>query len=205
MLRQPGVHLIGQIAEPNRLFADIQHMGARIIMRENISKLDSLPARMILRNEALLIVPPMIISMGLWGALPDAYGPEISWKDIPEWLGLFENIFRILAFSLPGILYFGKTEKAQSLGWYLYLGGMVVYLASYLTQIIFPASAWGQSVIGFTTGAWSTSFWLAGIGFVCARSWLPIPWHRVIYFLSAAIFLTLHTGHAWLVYTNLVQ
>jgi saccharopine dehydrogenase (NAD+, L-lysine-forming) len=29
--RQPGVHLMGQIAEPNRLFADMQRMGARII------------------------------------------------------------------------------------------------------------------------------------------------------------------------------
>lgn len=100
--------------------------------REKIPNLNSLPARIILRNGALLIVPPMIISFGLWGALPDAYGPDIFWKDIPEWLGLFENIFRILVFSLPGILYFGKKETGQPLGWYLYFGGLIVYLASYL-------------------------------------------------------------------------
>ena len=80
------------------------------------------PKRMLLRNGALLILPPMIITFGLWGALPTAYRPAIFWKDIPNWLGLFENIFRILVFSLPGILYFGKREKGQSLGWYLYIG-----------------------------------------------------------------------------------
>jgi len=170
-----------------------------------MSKLDSLPARMVLRNGALLIVPPMIISMGLWGSLPEAFSPDIFWKDIPQWLRLLENVFRILAFSLPGILCFGKKVKGQSLGWYLYFGGLVVYLASYLVQMVFPTSVWSQSAIGFTAGAWSTLFWLAGIGFVCARSWLPIPWHRSIYLLTAALFLLLHTGHAWFVYTNLVQ
>ena len=107
-------------------------------------KLDSVPAGMILRNGALLIVPPMIISMGLWGSLPEAFSPDIFWKDIPEWLRLFENVLRILAFSLPGILYFGKKDKGQSLGWYLYFGGLVVYLASYLVQIVSPTSITAQ-------------------------------------------------------------
>jgi len=112
----------------------------------------------------------MVISFGLWSALPDTFGPDIFWKDIPKWLGTFENFFRILAFGLPGVLYFGKKEIIQTLGWYLYLGGLV-----------------------------------GGIGFLCARSWLPIRWHRAIYFLSATIFLTLHTGQTWLVYSNLDQ
>ena len=152
-----------------------------------MSKLNFSPTRIILRNGALLIVPPMIISFGLWGALPAAFSPDIFWKDIPEWLGLFEKIFRVIAFGLPAILYFGKKGSGQSLGWYSYFGGLVVYLASYLAQIVFPTSVWSQSVIGFTAGAWSTLFWLAGIGLVCVRSWLPIPWHRAIYLLSAAI------------------
>ena len=170
-----------------------------------MSKPDSLPPRLVLRNGALLIVPPMIISMGLWGALPEAYSPEMFSKDIPAQLGLFENIFRVVVFSLPGILYFGKTEKGQSLGWYLYFWGLPVYLASYLAQIVFPVSEWSQSVIGFTAPAWSTVFWFAGIGLVCAWSWLPIPWQRAVYFLCAGIFLVLHTGHAWLVYGNLMR
>ncbi|NOT61874.1 MAG: hypothetical protein HOP19_16795 [Acidobacteria bacterium] len=166
---------------------------------------DLLPARVLLRNGALLIIPPMIISFGLWGALPAAYSPDLFWKDIPTWLVLPENIFRLLVFSLPGILYFGKKEMGQSLGWYLYFGGLLFYLASYLAQIVFPASVWSRSAIGFTAPAWSTLFWLAGIGLVCARSWLPIPWHRAIYLWSAFLFLIFHLGHTGLVYCNLTR
>jgi hypothetical protein len=147
----------------------------------------------------------MVISFGLWGYLPAAYGPDLFWKGIPQWLGFFENIFRILAFSLPGILYFGKKERGQRLGWYLYIGGMVVYLVSYLMQIVLPNSVWSQSIIGFTAPAWSTLFWLTGIGLVCARSWLPIHWHRAIYLLSASIFLVFHIGHTGLVYFNMIH
>lgn len=170
-----------------------------------MSTTDSLPARLILRNGGLLIIPPMIISFGLWGALPVAYGPDLFWKDIPKWLGLLENIFRIVVFSLPGILYFGKRESGQLLGWSLYIGGLAVYLASYLAQVFFPASVWSQSSIGFTAPAWSTLFWFAGIGLVCTRSWLPIPWHRAIYFLGVAIFLIFHIGHTGLVHFHLMH
>jgi hypothetical protein len=170
-----------------------------------MSKLDSLPARILLRNGALLPIPPNIISLALWGALPAAYQPGIFNMDIPGWLVLFENILRILVFSLPVILYFGKKEKGQPLGWYLYFGGLVVYLASYLALIMFPASVWSQSLIGFTAPAWSTVFWFAGCGLVCVRSWLPINWHRAIYFLIASIFLIFHIVHAGLVYSNIVQ
>jgi hypothetical protein len=168
-----------------------------------MSELDSLPARILLRNGALLIIPPMLITFGLWGALPAAYGSGIFWKDIPEWLGLLENLFRLVVFSLPGILFFGKKEKGQPLGWYLYVGGLVVYLASYLVQIVYPESVWSQSIIGFTAPAWSTSFWLAGIGFVCMQSWLPISWNRAFYLWSAFLFLIFHIGHTGLVYFNM--
>ena len=168
-------------------------------------KLDSLPARILLKNGALLIIPPMIITFGLWGTLPAAYSPAIFWKNIPDWLGLLENLFRVLVFSLPGILYFGKKEAGQPFGWSLYVGGLVVYLASYLAQIVYPASAWSQSIIGFTAPAWSTLFWLAGIGLVCMRSWLPIPWRRSIYLLSTSIFLIFHIGHTGLVYFNMIH
>lgn len=165
-----------------------------------MTKFDSLSARILFRNGALLIIPPMVISFGLWGALPVAYSPDRFWEDIPEWLGLFENIFRILVFSLPGILYFGNSIKGQPLGWFLYFVGLAVYLVSYLAQIIYPDSAWSKSIFGFTAPAWSTIFWLAGIGLVCARSWLPIPWHRAIYLLTASFFLIFHIGHTGLVF-----
>jgi hypothetical protein len=168
-------------------------------------KLDSLWARILLRNGAWLIVPPMVITFGLWGALPIAYSPTLFWKDIPGWLSLLENVFRILVFVLPGILYFGKKETGQTLGWYFYTVGIAVYLASYLLQIVLPESGWSQSVLGFTAPAWSTLFWLTGIGLVCLRSWLLLPWHRAIYLGNVFLFLIFHISHTYLVYSNVLH
>ncbi|MGB8819406.1 MAG: hypothetical protein WCC66_15950 [Rhizobiaceae bacterium] len=167
-----------------------------------MSERDALPARMLLRNGALLIIPPSVITFGLWGVLPPAYSPGLFWTGIPAWLGLLENLFRILVFALPGILYFGKSEAGQSFGWVLYAGGIAAYLGSYLLEIMLPQSGWSQSLIGFTAPAWSAAFWLAGIGLTCARSWLAIPWHRAIYLFVALCFLIFHVGHTGLVYFN---
>jgi hypothetical protein len=166
---------------------------------------DSIWVRILLRNGAWLIIPPMAITFGLWGSLPAAYSPSLFWKDIPGWLSLSENIFRVLVCALPGILYFGKKEPGQMLGWYFYAGGLLVYLSSYLLQIILPASGWSRSALGFTAPAWSTLFWLIGIGFVCTKSWLPLPWNRVIYLTSACLFLIFHIGHTSLVYLRAMQ
>ena len=76
-----------------------------------------------------------------------------------------------------------------------------------VTVFDFPVAhrRWSQSAMGFTAGTWLTLFWLAGIELVCALSRLPIPWKPAIYIWSASIFLIFHTGHAWLVYSNLVR
>jgi hypothetical protein len=106
-----------------------------------MSKLDTLEGRTVLRNGLLLILPPTMITFGLWAALPPVYSAEHFWKDVPAWLGLLENVFRVLVFSLPIILYFGRQDQLQRSGWSLYLGGLLAYLASYLLQIILPDSA----------------------------------------------------------------
>jgi hypothetical protein len=173
--------------------------------RNLMSKLDSFPSKLFLRNGALLILPPMIISFGLWSELPSAYAPQQFWKEIPVWLGLFENIFRIIVSCLPAFLYFGKKEHSQFIGWILYFIGLLLYLFSYLLQIYLPNSFWSQSVIGFTAPAWTTLFWLFGISLVCARSWLPIPWNRLIYISCVIIFLVFHIWHNSLVFIRLIH
>jgi len=164
----------------------------------------SLTSQIFLRNGALLIIPPLVITFSLWGALPDVFSHEQFWKGIPKWLGFLENTGRIFVFGLPGILYFGKKEVGQIFGWYLYIAGLVIYLASYLLQVFSPFSDWSQSLIGFTAPAWSTSFWFVGIGLVCKHSWLPIPWYRGIYYCTAFLFLLFHIGHTGLVYFSVV-
>jgi hypothetical protein len=147
----------------------------------------------------------MIITFGLWGALPSTYSPEQFWEGIPSWLGFWENTFRILIFALPGLLLFSKSDSSESLGWALYGGGLLGYLASYLMQVFYPNSEWSLSLIGFTAPSWTPLFWLLGIGLVCRNSWLPISWYRIIYILCAISFLVFHIAHTGMVYFTLVK
>ncbi len=167
--------------------------------------LDSSYARILLRNGAILRLPPLFISLGRWSELSYVYSYENFSKDIPHWLSLLENTFRLCVFIIPAFLYFGAKEKQQLLGWCLYTGGVLIYLTSYLLQIFLPASVWSQSLIGFTAPAWSPIFWFIGIGLVCSRSWLPLPWNRRIYISTALLFLIFHISHTVLIYRSIVM
>ncbi len=170
-----------------------------------MGRFDSKLSRIILRNGVILTIPPMLISFGLWVFLPKMYSIENFWKDTPKWLGLCENIFRILVFTVPVFLYFGKNEKHQMKGWYLYIIGLCLYLASYLMQIFFPDSGWSQSLIGFTAPAWTTLIYFFGIGLVCLRTWLPLRWHRSIFLCITVLFVVFHFSHTALVFSRIIK
>lgn len=156
----------------------------------------------VVRNGALLLVPVSAITFGLWARLPVAFGNATFDQGVPAWLLGVENVLRVAVFALPLLLYFSGTGTLRRLGWFLYTAGLALYLASYLAQIYAPASAWSQSAVGFTALAWTTAPWLAGIGLVCADTWLPRSWNRLIYLLCAAAFVVAHTSHAWLAWSG---
>ena len=164
---------------------------------------DSFLSKLLLRNGGWLTIPPLAITFGLWSHLPPPYAMEHFWKDIPSWLGLPENIFRIIVFALPTLLYFGRAERGQKLGWFLYFGGLLAYLASYVAQVLFAESTWSLSALGFTAPAWTTTFWFCGIGMVCKNTWLPLPWNRMIYVGCAVLFLIFHVTHTGLIFSRL--
>lgn len=154
------------------------------------------------RNGALLLVPVSAITFGLWARLPLAFGNVAFDEGVPVRLLGVENVLRVAVFALPLLLSFSAVDTLQRFGWFLYIAGLALYLASYLAQIYAPASAWSQSAVGFTALAWTTAPWLAGIGLVCADTWLPLPWNRIIYLLCAAAFVVAHTAHAWLAWSG---
>jgi hypothetical protein len=156
----------------------------------------------VLRNGALLLVPPLLITFGLWSSLPAAYGPDSFNRGIPSWLLVAENILRVAVFGIPLLLLFGNRGRVQAAGWAFYCAGMLIYLASYLAQMYLPGSAWGNSMIGFTAPAWTTLFWLVGIGLVCVKTWLSFSWRPGIYISVASAFVVVHSLHAYLAYTN---
>ena len=64
-----------------------------------LTERDSLPARILPRNGALLIIPPMIMTFGFWGALPAAYSHR-AYRT-----GLFQHDSLISLIFHQGIVY----------------------------------------------------------------------------------------------------
>ena len=163
------------------------------------------PSKVILRNGGLLVIPVLAISIGLWEFLPEVYGPKEFSREIPTWLALAENLFRIIIFSVPAILFFSNDEIKNKWEWFLYTFGIAIYTCSYLFQILYPNSNWSTSYLGFTAPAWTTIFWLYGIGLIYSHSWLLPSWHRAIYIVAATLFVLLHMAHTTLVYVRVLN
>ncbi|MCB9563572.1 MAG: hypothetical protein H6708_24505 [Kofleriaceae bacterium] len=157
----------------------------------------------VVRNGALLGVPPLVLSLSLWGLLPVAYSPAVFWDGVPSWLGLCENVARIVVFALPIVLCFGASTPAHRAGWVVYGAGVVAYAASYLLLVAWPSSAWATSLVGFTAPGWSTAIWFAGIAMVCRDSWLVARWRWWFYLVPVAGFLGFHLAHAALIWSRL--
>ena len=163
------------------------------------------PRKVILRNGALLVIPVLAISIGLWDFLPEVYSSKEFSREIPAWLALAENLFRVIIFSVPAILVFSNDEIENKWGWFLYTFGIAIYFCSYLFQILYPNSSWSTSYLGFTAPAWTTIFWLYGIGLTCSHSWLLSRWQRAIYIVPATLFVLLHMAHTTLVYLRVLN
>ncbi len=154
------------------------------------------------RNGAWLVLPPLVISFGLWSALPPAFAAENFGHGVPAWLSLSENALRIVVFAVPGALLFGASSKRQRVGWWCYGAGLGLYLASYALLAAWPRGSWATRALGFTAPAWTPAFWLLGIAMVCTDSWATQRWRWWMFLLPVAAFLGLHLGHTWLVWSR---
>lgn len=159
----------------------------------------------LLYNGAILVVPALLITFGLWKYLPAPFSQENFSRSAPRVLELFEDSLRILIFFIPVLLLFETKNNTQNWGWYLYGIGIALYACSYLAQILFSSSALSRSFIGFTSTAWTTVFWLYGIALVCRKSWLFPWWRGYMYMIIATVFVILHTYHAFLVHSQLMH
>ncbi len=160
------------------------------------------PHEAVARNGAWLVLPPLAISLGLWGTLPPAFGSESFGRGVPGWLSLSENVVRVLVFATPSALFFGASSKGQRAGWGLYAAGLCLYLASYLLLAAWPEGTWGTSLLGFTAPAWTPALWLIGVALVCQDSWLWARWRWWLYLVPTTTFLVLHVAHATFVWSR---
>jgi len=85
----------------------------------------------------------------------------------------------------------GARAPLQRLGRFVYGTGLLLYLGSYLAQIVAPNSEWSTSLVGFTALAGTPLIWLVGIGLGCTQTWLPIAWNRAVYPLVSVTFVAI--------------
>lgn len=154
-------------------------------------------------NCFILLIPIFLWNIFFATSLPRGYSIEFFWKDIPPIVGTTENILRIIAFFLPLLMPLTIKTTSQKIGLGIYLAGVAIYFLSWIMQIYYPDSAWSSSLFGFLAPAYTTIIWLIGIGLIGNKLFIKIPYHPIIYIAISAVFVFVHTTHAYIVYTRL--
>ena len=150
----------------------------------------------------------LISAILLWNvlfasSLPRGYAMEFFWKDIPPIIGIMENMLRIIVFFLPLLMPLKIKSKDQKIGLSIYFVGLVIYFLSWIMQINYPDSSWSNSIWGFLAPAYTTIIWLIGIGLIGNKLYIKIPYNSIIYISISALFVIVHTTHAYIVYMRL--
>ena len=156
-------------------------------------------------NCFLLLLPILLWNVIFMKVLPPPFQKNIFWHDIPPYIGIPENILRIIVFLCPLLMKFSLSEPHQKRGLILYFLGVGLYFWSWIGQIYFPKSSWSMSIWGFTAPAYTTLIWFAGIGLIGSSLFINIPYHCSVYLVISALFVNLHTIHVYIVYSRLLK
>jgi hypothetical protein len=149
-----------------------------------------------------LVVPIVLLNAGLMRRLPRAYQADVFWHGIPAWIKTGENVTRILVFVLP---LFMRLDVSQKAGLALYAIGVLVYSLAWLAEIVSPRSAWSTSAWGFMAPGYTPALWLAGIGLIGKKLFVPVPYTPWVYVALSAAFLMFHNLHASIVYRRTIE
>ena len=114
-------------------------------------------------NCFLLLLPVIAWNIAFIGLLPETYSKEIFNKNIPLYILIPENIFRLILFILPAFMPLYIFTRIQKLGLALYLIGIFLYFLSWRPLILFPGGDWSSSMMGFTAPALTPLIWITGI------------------------------------------
>jgi hypothetical protein len=74
--------------------------------------------------------------------LPEAFSLENFRMNIPAIVLAGENVFRILTFGFTVFLMLGLRDRTQKAGLILYIGGVILYFASWAAQMFLPDAIW---------------------------------------------------------------
>jgi hypothetical protein len=151
-------------------------------------------------NCFLLTLPILIWNMLLTNKLPKAFQPEIFRNDMPSFLTYGENVSRIIVFTLTFLMPLRILTNTQKKGLFLYIGGTLLYFASWLILIYFPDSGWSTSILGFMAPAYTPLLWLTGIGLIGNSFYFNLTYRRWLFIGTSLVFLTFHNFHTLIIY-----
>lgn len=150
-----------------------------------------------------LLVPVLLLNVFFAASLPEAYQPQVFWKDVPSALGFAENVLRVGVMAIPWLVPMGCASRTQRWGLALFASGFVLYAASWALLILAPSGVLSTSLPGFTAPAWTPAFWLAGLVVMADSSFIGRFRPRWPLLVVSVLFLACHIGHATLVFVRL--
>ena len=156
-----------------------------------------------LYNGVFLLLITMLWNIIFYEYLPEAYSLENFRMNIPAIVLAGENVFRILTFGFTIFLMLGLSDRTQKAGLILYVGGVILYFASWAAQMFLPDTIWSRSLLGYTAPAYTSIIWLLGIGFLGKELVIgKIPYNRIVFITISIVFVVFHTAHAVIAYSN---
>ena len=156
-----------------------------------------------LYNGVFLLLITMLWNIIFYEYMPETYSLENFRMNIPAIVLAGENVFRILTFGFTILLMLGLKDRTQKAGLILYVGGVILYFASWAAQMFLPDTIWSRSLLGYTAPAYTSIIWLLGIGFLGKELVLrKIPYNRIVFITLSFVFVVFHTAHAVIAYIN---
>lgn len=160
------------------------------------------PIRQFVFSCGLLLLPVLAWNAALTEFLPPAITSPASWDDIPAALAAAESSLRLLVFALPFFMPLSVSSTLQRKGLVIFIGGILVYFASWLALIAAPNSQWANSSVGFLAPAYTPMIWLAGLAVLGQRVFFVTFYRWWMYLALSAIFMAAHVSHAVVVYVR---
>lgn len=136
----------------------------------------------------------------LTNKLPNNYQQDVFSKGIPEFITFGENIARFIMFLLTFLMPLTVRSKRQKTGLYIYIIGVIVYFVSWSILINYPNNSWSESILGFSSPAYTPAIWLLGICLIGDSFYYKIPFRRWPFIAVSVAFLAFHISHTILVY-----
>ena len=150
----------------------------------------------------VLTAPILVWNVAFTRFLPPALASNEFSRDIPPLVTYGENTLRIVVMALPFLMPFETITVGQRRGLSLFAVGALLYFLAWVPLMIAPRSQWSTSWLGFAAPAYTPLVWLAGLGLIGRRLYVPSPFKGWMYLALACAFVAFHVTHVSIVYAR---